>query len=92
VFTFSKPVSLPMLWLSTYWGSGDQVTLSAYADCEGRNLLGTLFVSTPTFPGPGNYRWVECTNLNTAAFNGRIRRLELLGNTGNVQLDDMLVR
>jgi lysophospholipase L1-like esterase len=92
VFAFSKPVSLPSFWLSTYWGSGDQITISAYSDEEGKSLIGTQFVSSPTFAGPGNYRWVECTNLNTTAYNGRIRRIELLGNTGNAQLDDMLVR
>ena len=91
VFMFSEAVSLPSFWLSTYWGSGDLVSISAFGDESGKNLLGTIFVSTSTFPGPGNYQWIECTNLNAPAFNGLVRRLELLGNTGNVQLDDMIV-
>jgi hypothetical protein len=92
VIMFSKPVSLPSFWLSTYWGSGDQISVNTYSDEEGKSLLGTIFVSTATFLGPGNYQWTECTNLNATAYNGRIRRIELLGNTGNAQLDDILVR
>lgn len=92
VFRFSQPVSLPSFWLSTYWGDGDQISISAFSDEEGKNLLGTSFMSSAAFPGPGNYRWVECKNLDVPAFNGRIRRLEIFGNDGNAQLDDLLVR
>jgi len=92
VFIFNKPVSLPSFWLSTYWGSGDQITVSAFDDPEGKDLLGSSFVTTATFAGPGNYNWVECTNLNTPVYHGRIRRLELSDSTGNAQLDDMQVQ
>jgi len=91
VFIFSRPVSLPSFWLSTHWGSGDQITISAFEDTDGRNLLGSSFVPTSVFAGPGNYSWVECTKLNTPVYNGRIRRLEISDSTGNAQLDDMQV-
>ena len=92
VFTFSHPVSLPSLWLSTYWGSGDQIMISAYGDTGGSNLLGTVFFTTAAFAGPKNYVWLQCTNLDAPAYNGLIRRIELLDGSGNVQLDDMVVR
>ena len=92
VFMFSKPVSLPSFWLSTHWGSGDQITVSAFDDSDGADLLGSSFVPTPVFAGPGNYNWVECTNLNSPVYNGRIRRLELSDSTGNAQLDDLQVQ
>jgi hypothetical protein len=92
VFTFSSPVSLPSLWLSTYWGSGDPIAISVYSDVSGSNFLGTVFFATALFAGPKNYIWQQCTNLDSPAFNGKIRRMELLDSTGNAQLDDMVVR
>jgi hypothetical protein len=92
IFTFSRPVSLPSMWLATYWGGGDQLTLSAYSDEAGANLLGRVFFTTATFAGPKNYGWLQCTNFDAAAYNGLIRRLELIDSSGNAQLDDLVIR
>lgn len=92
IFTFSRPVGLPSMWLATYWGGGDQLTINAYGDEAGANLLGTVFFGTATFAGPKNYNWWQCTNFDCAAYNGLIRRIELFDSHGNAQLDDLEIR
>ena len=91
VFTFSQPVSLPSLWLTTYEGTGGQVTIKVFSDVGGANLMGTVFVNTPAHPNGSSYVWSQCTNLNSATYNGLIRRVEFSAGVANAQLDDMSV-
>jgi len=92
VFTFSKPIGVPSLWLTTYTGGGDQGLITAWEDEPGAHCLGTVLASTPNFPGQGKYLWSQCTNLDSPLFNGRIRRLEISTRTGvNLNVDDISV-
>jgi lysophospholipase L1-like esterase len=76
VYTFSRPVSLPSLWLTTFNGGGLPVNINVYSDTGGSALLGTVSFNTALHSGPGTYAWLQCTNLNDPAFNGMIRRVE----------------
>jgi len=91
VITFSQPVSLPSLWLTSFLGTGEAILVSAYGDEGGNNLLGTVAFPTPIHANGGSYVWAECTNFDAAAYNGLIRRIELSAGSPNANLDDMLV-
>jgi hypothetical protein len=91
VYTFSRPVSLPSFWLTTYNGNGSPVNINVYSDTGGSTLLGTVSFNTATHAGPGSYAWLQCTNLNGPAYNGMIRRVEFSVVNQNPQLDDMVV-
>jgi hypothetical protein len=92
VFTFSVPVSIPSVWLTTLTGGGQAVTITAYSATNGTaaSLLGANLFSTPVHPNGSSYIWAECTNLNSGPYNGLIRRVEFTSR-GNAQLDDMLI-
>ncbi len=90
VFTFSTPVSIPSVWLATYNGSGNNITITVYSDPGGSNLLGTVLAPTANYAGVGNFVWEQCTNLDTPAFNGQIQCVEF-SSPGNAQVDDLWV-
>jgi len=91
VITFNRPVSLPSMWLASFSGTGEAITISAYSDTAGANLLGTVLVPTELSPGEGGYVWSQCTDLDDATYNGQIRRIELNAGAPNAQLDDLEV-
>ncbi len=90
VYTFSAPVSIPSMWLTTLTGAGDNITITAYGDTNGTILLGTSLFATSKHLNGSYYIWAECTNLNSGTYNGMIRRVAF-SSRGNAQLDDMLV-
>ena len=75
VYSFSAPVSLPSLWLTTTAGAGRRQQLGHHRHClsdaAGTVLLGTVTVTTPTHGGPGYFQWVQCTRLNSACQTDR---------------------
>jgi lysophospholipase L1-like esterase len=89
VYTFSAPVSIPSVWLTTLNGAGASITITAYADTNGTTVLGTSLFATPEHLS-SDYIWAQCTNLNSGTYNGMIRRISF-SSRGNAQLDDMLV-
>ena len=63
VFVFSKPVSIPSVWLTTFDGGGEVVTVSAFGDAAGSVLLTNFNFSTSPHSNGSNYVWGECTQL-----------------------------
>ena len=70
VFIFSNPVSIPSVWLTTYSGDGELVTVSAYADAARTMLLTNINFTTLMHPIFRNSRRMDiiicgrqCTDL-----------------------------
>ena len=94
VMSFDKAVSLPSMWLTNYTGGTDAITISVYsAEAGGAGaLLGTVTCTPLSHPSGNSYAWKQFTGLDDAAFNGKIRRLEILGAANTYpQLDDLTV-
>ena len=87
-FVFSKPARIPSVWLTTYDGLGEAVTVNAYADAAGTVLLTNVNFTTPTHPDGYGYVWTNCTAL--AALGTNIMNVSF-ASTGNAQVDDMRV-
>ena len=88
VFVFSKPVSIPSVWLTTFDGEGEVVTVNAYGDAAGSLLLTNFNFSTSPHPNGSNYVWGQCTQL--AALGTNVMNVSF-ASTGYAQMDDMSV-
>ncbi len=88
VFAFSKPVSIPSVWLTTFDGGGQVVTVNCYSDAAGTVLQTNFNFSTPRHPNGSNYVWGRCTQL--AALGPNIMNISF-ASSGSAQIDDMNV-
>jgi hypothetical protein len=98
VFTFSAPVSVESLWLSTFQGGLGTINIRAFADEAGTIPLGTVQTVTP-LGGSAPIRWQQFTGLSGAPYAGLTRRIEFISSIpitstsfqSNIQVDDILV-
>lgn len=91
VYTFSTPVSIPSVWLSTDVGTGTPDTVSAYADVAGTVLLTNITVSTTTHPEWWGFTWSQCTGLAALGPNIMCVKFGSQGGADNCLVDDMTV-
>ena len=88
-FMFDKPVNMPSVWLTTYFGGNSKksldVKIRAYSDEAGTALLRESVVATQAHPDGKGYVWSEFTGFSDL---NNIRRLEF-SSEGNAQVDDM---
>jgi lysophospholipase L1-like esterase len=92
IFTFSRPVAVPSVYVSTYDGgrpgTSCEVAIKAYSDVSGKLLITNVTAMTPVHPLGSNYVWSRCESLS--ALGSNIMRLEFFS-PGNAQVDDMLI-
>ncbi len=88
-FSFSRAVSMPSVWVSTYFGGNAErsldVNIRAYSDEAGTALLRESIVATAVHPPGTGYVWTEFTGFSDLK---NIRRVEF-ASTGSAQVDDM---
>ena len=90
VCMFDTPMAIPSVWLTTSDGGNNghslNVTVKAYSDTAGSNLLANLTVPTGVHPAGSNYVWTQFTGLTNLGLN--VKRLEFQSE-GNAQVDDL---
>lgn len=98
IFTFSEPVTIRSLWLSTFQGGPGLIRISAFEDEAGSIPAGPVQTVTPS-GGVNPIQWVQFTAFATPPYSDRVRRIEFVSEEpegansfmSNIQVDDIHV-